>query len=56
MAGVGDQAREQYKRDAVIEALKIAVEKGLAVQFNEDELKELFMEVIREIFDAKGGR
>ncbi|MCV4234193.1 GntR family transcriptional regulator [Virgibacillus sp. LDC1] len=56
VAGVGDQAREQYKRDAVIEALRIAVDKGLSVQFNEDELKEMFMEVVREKYDAKGGR
>lgn len=56
VAGVGDQAREQYKRDAVIEALRDAVDKGLAVQFNEAEMKEMFMEVVREKYDAKGGR
>ncbi|SEM29308.1 transcriptional regulator, GntR family [Paenibacillus sp. cl141a] len=56
VAGVGDQAREQYKRNAVIEALRDAVDKGLAVQFNEDEMKEMFMEVVREKYDAKGGR
>ncbi|EGG37477.1 GntR family transcriptional regulator [Paenibacillus sp. HGF5] len=56
VAGVGDQAREQYKRDAVIEALRDAVDKGLAVQFNEEEMKEMFMEVVREKYDAKGGR
>lgn len=56
VAGVGDQAREHYKRDAVIEALRTAVDKGLAVQFSEDELRELFMEVVREKYDVKGGR
>lgn len=55
VAAVGEQAREQYKRDAVIEGVRAAVDKGLAVQFSEEELIELFMEVVREKYGAKGG-
>jgi len=55
VAGVGDQAREQFKRDAVIEALNLAVDRGLAVQMKQEELIELFMEVVRERYQSRGG-
>jgi len=55
VAGVGDQAREQFKRDAVIEALNLAVDRGLAVQMEQEELIELFMEVVRERYQSRGG-
>ncbi|CAM3614488.1 MULTISPECIES: GntR family transcriptional regulator [Paenibacillus] len=55
VAGVGDQAREQFKRDAVIEALNLAVDRGLAVQMKQEELTELFMEVVRERYQSRGG-
>lgn len=55
VAGVGDQAREQFKRDAVIEALNLAVDRGLAVQMEQEELIELFMEVVSERYQSRGG-
>lgn len=48
VAGVGDQTRERFKRDTVIEALEAAVDTGLSVHCSEEELKAIFMEIVRK--------
>ncbi|MFC7680574.1 GntR family transcriptional regulator [Paenibacillus sp. GCM10028914] len=56
VAGVGDQTRERFKRDTVVEALEAAVETGLSVHCSEEELKAIFMEIVqRKYHQQKGG-
>lgn len=46
VAGVGDQTRERFKRETVIEALEAAVDKGLSVHCSEEELRSWFAEIL----------
>ena len=43
---VGNHAREEYKRDAVTKALETAVDLARSVHSSEEELKELFQEIV----------
>ncbi|QWU16696.1 GntR family transcriptional regulator [Paenibacillus sophorae] len=44
---VGDGAREEYRRETVRKALEAAVDAGRSVQFGEEELNELFQEIVK---------
>lgn len=48
VAGVGEQIRERFKRDTVIEALEAAIDTGLSVHCSEEELKAIFMEIVQK--------
>ncbi|WP_106769032.1 GntR family transcriptional regulator [Paenibacillus faecalis] len=51
VAGVGEQMREKFKRDTVVEALTTAVETGLSLHLSEDELKTIFMEIVQQKYN-----
>lgn len=56
VAGVGDQTRERFKRETVVEALEAAVETGLSVHCSEEDLKAIFTEIVqRKYHQQKGG-
>ena len=48
VAKVGSSKREVYKREAVEEAIRHAVEVGISVQCSQDEMKQIFNEVLQE--------
>lgn len=48
VAKVGSSKREVYKREAVEEAIRHAVEVGISVQCSPDEMKQIFDEVLQE--------
>lgn len=54
VAGVGDQMRERFKRETVIEALEAAVDKGLSVHCSEEELRSWFMEILVQKYQRIG--
>jgi GntR family transcriptional regulator len=45
---VGDGTMAGYKQDAIRKALESAVDVGLSVQCTEDELTELFKEIVKD--------
>lgn len=51
VAGVGEQMREKFKRDTVVEALTTAVDTGLSLHLSEDELKTIFMEIVQQKYN-----
>ncbi|AKG37235.1 GntR family transcriptional regulator [Paenibacillus durus] len=54
---VGDGARAEYRRETVRKALEAAVDTGRSVQFGEEELNELFQEIVKRKYgeeDEKG--
>ncbi|UNK19124.1 GntR family transcriptional regulator [Paenibacillus sp. N3/727] len=55
VAGVGDQMRERFKRDTVVEALTAAVDTGLSVHCSEEELKSIFMEIVEQKYHGQEG-
>ncbi|UQZ34667.1 GntR family transcriptional regulator [Paenibacillus sp. PK3_47] len=50
---VADGAMEEYKRDAVRKALESAVDVGLSVQCSEEELNEIYREIVKEKYNKK---
>lgn len=57
VAKVGTDDRERYRRDAVVEAFRAAVEAGVRVQCTDDEMRSIFDEVLkakRYELDEKG--
>jgi GntR family transcriptional regulator len=48
VAQVGTRMREQYRKDAVVQAMREAVETGFRVNCSAEELKEIFREVLEE--------
>src|SRR5690606_579451 len=48
VAKVGQDERNRHRYETVVEALRAAVEAGLRVQCSEQELRELFDDVLRE--------
>ncbi|WP_019913828.1 GntR family transcriptional regulator [Paenibacillus sp. HW567] len=44
---VGGDAMEGYKREAILKALEGAVDVGLSVKCSQEELIELFMEIVK---------
>lgn len=47
VAKVGTDDRERYRRDAVVEAFRAAVDAGMRVQCTEEEMRSIFEEVLR---------
>jgi len=54
VAQVGTGERERYRKQAVAEALREAVQTGLQVQCTQDELRALFEEALAQAFAARG--
>jgi GntR family transcriptional regulator len=50
---VADGAMVEYKRDAVRKALASAVDVGLSVQCSEEELNEIYSEIVKEKYNKK---
>ncbi|USB33764.1 GntR family transcriptional regulator [Paenibacillus sp. YPG26] len=48
VAKVGQGERSEYRRSVVQEAVEAAVDTGLAVQYGEDELKALFLQILKQ--------
>lgn len=48
VAKVDQGERSEYRRTVVQEAVEAAVDAGLAVQYGEDELKELFLQILKK--------
>lgn len=55
VARVGHSERSEYRRMVVQEAVEAAVEAGLSVQYSEEELKALFLEIIRDKYKSHAG-
>ncbi|MGN7359368.1 GntR family transcriptional regulator [Paenibacillus sp. SAFN-054] len=55
VAKVGNSQREVFRREAVEEALSSAVDVGISVKCEEEELKELFLTILNQKYHpAKG--
>ncbi|GKU76123.1 GntR family transcriptional regulator [Paenibacillus sp. L3-i20] len=54
VARVDKQERDRHRLSTVIEALEQAVTSGKRMQCSEDELKQLFMEVLKKQYDQGG--
>lgn len=50
---VGDGAREGFRLETVQKALEAAAETGLSVQYEEDELIELFREIVERKYNER---
>ena len=55
VAKVGDVMRVQYRKDAVVDAMKTAVETGLRVNCTADELRVLFEEALQQKLEEAAG-
>lgn len=55
VAGVGEEARQQFKQDAVLQALEGAVNTALSVHCSEQELRVLFEAMLQQKYQGKGG-
>lgn len=58
VASVGAGERDEYRRNAVQEAMKAAVDTGISVQYNEDEMRILFLQILKQKYNEanrKGG-
>lgn len=54
VAQVGEVLRVQYRKDSVIEAMRVAVETGLRVSCSEEEIRQLFEEALQEKLKEAG--
>jgi len=48
VASVGAGERDAYRRTVVQEAVEAAVDTGISVQYKEDELKNLFLQILKQ--------
>nr|WP_211184643.1 GntR family transcriptional regulator [Paenibacillus lemnae] len=55
VAGVGEQARAQFKHDAVFKALEAAVDTAQSVHCSEEELRSMFFKIVEKKYGGKGG-
>nr|WP_280521262.1 GntR family transcriptional regulator [Paenibacillus mangrovi] len=55
VAKVGDSQREIFKREAVEEALSSAVDVGISVKCEEEELKQLFLKILHSKYHSEKG-
>ncbi|PZD95055.1 GntR family transcriptional regulator [Paenibacillus sambharensis] len=53
VAKVGEQERDRHRLDSVVKALEEAVDAGRRVQCDEEELRRLFEQVVKERFSAE---
>ncbi|MEC0373403.1 GntR family transcriptional regulator [Paenibacillus chibensis] len=55
VAKVGDSQREVFRREAVEEALSSAVDVGLSIKVEEEELKQLFLRILHSKYHPEKG-
>ncbi|MNJ57733.1 hypothetical protein D3C77_533350 [compost metagenome] len=55
VAQVGQSERGEYRRMVVQEAVEAAVDAGLSVQYSEEELKALFLQIIKDKYRTEDG-
>ncbi|MEC0179244.1 GntR family transcriptional regulator [Paenibacillus favisporus] len=55
VAKVGTSQREVFRREAVEEALNHAVDVGMSVKCEEDELRELFLSILKRKYHPEKG-
>ncbi|MWV45700.1 GntR family transcriptional regulator [Paenibacillus sp. HJL G12] len=55
VAKVGDSQREVFRREAVEEALSSAVDVGISVKCEEEELKQLFLRILNQKYHPLKG-
>jgi GntR family transcriptional regulator len=55
VAKVGDTQREVFRREAVEEALNSAVDVGISVKCEEEELKQLFLSILHKKYHPDQG-
>lgn len=55
VARVGQSERSEYRRMVVQEAVEAAVDVGLSVQYSEKQLKELFLQIIKDKYQSEAG-
>lgn len=48
VAKVGKDERAEYRRNVVQEAIEVAVDTGLSVQYAQDDLKDLFLDILKK--------
>lgn len=56
VAKVGTGERDAYRKSVVQEAVETAVDTGISVQYGEEELKQLFLNILKQKYHKDGGR
>ncbi|WP_435923831.1 GntR family transcriptional regulator [Paenibacillus sp. DYY-L-2] len=56
VASVGAGERDEYRRTVVREAVEAAVDTGISVQYKEDEMKNLFLEILKKKYGGTDRR
>jgi GntR family transcriptional regulator len=56
VAKVGTGERDEYRRTVVQVAVETAVDTGISVQYGEEELKQLFLKILKQKYHKDGGR
>ncbi|NWL89715.1 MULTISPECIES: GntR family transcriptional regulator [unclassified Paenibacillus] len=56
VARVGTGERDAYRKSVVQEAVETAVDTGISVQYGEEELKQLFLNILKQKYHKDGGR
>jgi GntR family transcriptional regulator len=54
VAKVGAEEKSEYRRAVVQEAIESAIDKGQSVQYKEDEIKEIFLDILRKKYQDNG--
>lgn len=55
VARVGHSERSEYRRMVVQDAVEAAVDAGLSVQYSEEELKALFLQIVKDKYRSEAG-
>lgn len=56
VASVGAGERDEYRRTVVQEAVEVAVDTGISVQYGEEELKQLFLQILNKKYKGTNGK
>ncbi|GAA0373814.1 GntR family transcriptional regulator [Paenibacillus motobuensis] len=56
VAKVGTGERDAYRKSVVQEAVETAVDTGISVQYGEEELRQLFLKILKQKYHKDGGR
>lgn len=56
VASVGVGERDEYRRTVVQEAVEVAVDTGISVQYGEEELKQLFLQILNKKYRSNDGK
>ncbi|AZS13622.1 GntR family transcriptional regulator [Paenibacillus lutimineralis] len=56
VAKVGTGERDAYRKSVVQEAVETAVDTGISVQYGEEELRQLFLKILKQKYHKDGRR